>query len=491
MSATARPVAAVMLAVTLLLAQTASSELPPEGRCPDFTGAPGDTGEVDTGTPLVKEGAHLDLADLLSLRQLLPEEIWNYREAFFYEGMQMTIGFCHRRYPVADFYRDATETFRGRAKLDDEGNLTDYHAGLPFPPDSIETGRQDAAVRWAWNFEHRYRGSGPIGTFRLTDMPSRIGTPQTYEGTWHFLRTGHRSDLVASDYRVAESTKTEWVAGGRFLEPTNARHLAWRQARPRKASTDYTEPDDIFVYVPDLRKPRRAASTWTDGLYTPRYSVSGVEGGGGSTPFGTSAGSEYSPGGIEAIAPTAGLLLAATEDIRKGFTGMALRPNAYDWTLLGMQEVLAPLNGRAEGWPGVADRNYGHTGLSVASDRWDVRYAVVVRGRSRRVIDHVAAVTLWIDYQTQQPLYFISQRKNGFLLDIGILVHRFSGDRASYPAWPGGERARVFDPVAASFYYVPGGGAGWRRESYDVQSIPVDPGKMRKLTSTDELMKGR
>ncbi len=47
----------------------------------------------------------------------------------------------------------------------------------------------------------------------------------------------------------------------------------------------------------------------------------------------------------------------------------------------------------------------------------------------------------------------------------------------------------VFDPVAAVFYYVPGG-AGWRRESYDVRSVPVDPARLRKLTSTDELMKG-
>lgn len=491
MSATSHPMTAAILAATLLLAQAASSELPPEGRCPDFTGAPSGEGEIDSGTTLVKEGAVVDLGDLLSLRQLLPEEIWSYREAFFYEGMQMTIGFCHRRYPVADFYRSATETFRGRAQLDEAGNLREYEAGLPFPPDSIEPESPTAALRWAWNFEHRYRGSGPVGSFRLTDMPSRLGTPHTYEGTWHVVRTGHRADLVASEYRVPESTKTEWVAGGKFLKPFNARHLAWRQARPRKASTDYTEPDDIFVYVPDLRKPRRAASTWTDGLYTPRYSVSGVEGGGGSVPFQTDAGTEFTPGRLEAIAPTGGLLLAATEDIRKGFTGMALRPNAYEWTLLGMREVLAPLNARAEGWPVVGDRNYGHTGLSVASDRWDVRYAVVIRGRSRRVIDHVASVTLWIDYQTQQPLYFISRRKNGFLLDIGILVHRFSGDRAGYPAWPGGERARVFDPVAAVFYYVPGGGAGWRRESYDVQSVPVDPGKLRKLTSTDELIKGR
>jgi hypothetical protein len=97
----------------------------------------------------------------------------------------------------------------------------------------------------------------------------------------------------------------------------------------------------------------------------------------------------------------------------------------------------------------------------------------------------------WVDWQTQQPLYFMTHKKNGTLVDVGILVHRFSGDTARYPAWPSGEPANVFDPVAAAFYFVPGAGGGWRRESYDVRSVPIDPGELRKLTSTDELVKGR
>ncbi len=482
----------LVTAAALLLATAGAAELPPEGRCPDFTGTPTEQGQVDAGTPLVREGARLGLADLLALRDLLPEEVWTYREAFFYEGMRMTIGFCHRRYPVSAFYAQATREFAGKARVDEKGNLLGYVAGLPFPPETIDLGARDAGVRWAWNFEHRYRGAGPVGHFRLLDLPSRLGQPQTYEGEWHFLRTGHRADLIASDYRIPESTRTEWVAGGRFEEPTNARHLAWRQARLRKASLDYTAPDDTFVYIPDLRKPRRAASSWVDGIFTPRYSQSGVEGVGGGVPFVTGGGNQFAPPQIESVHPTAGLALAVTEDIRKGFTGLALRPNAYEWTVLGAREVLAPLNGLTEGWPVDPERNYGPTGLSLGSDRWDVRYAVVIRGRARGgAVAGLAAVTLWIDWQTQQPLYYISQRENGFLLDVGILAHRFSGDRAGYPAWPGGEQAEVFDPVAAVFYYVPGGGSGWRRESYDVRSVPVDPGKLRKLTSHTELQKGR
>ena len=47
-------------------------------------------------------------------------------------------------------------------------------------------------------------------------------------------------------------------------EPFDARDLAWRQFRMEDSRTDYDEPDDIFTYVPTMRKSRRAAqSCWS------------------------------------------------------------------------------------------------------------------------------------------------------------------------------------------------------------------------------------
>ncbi len=482
-------VSCVLVATWTVGTTQAWAKLPPPGRCPDASGEPG--GEArgqDQGGPQLEVGQRLGLDDLLRLRSLLPEEIWDHREVFFFEGMNMELGACHRRYPPSDFFVEATERFRGQTRLDKKGNLDGYVAGLPFHPDDIDPEEEHAALRWAWNFEHRYRGAGPSGTFRIFDLPGRIGKPMVYEGSFFLLRTGHRADLEASDYRVSESKRTLWVGGGEFEEPFSARHLAWRQIRGRDTAKNWKKPDTTFVYVPTMRKPRRAASAWVDGVYTPRYRVSGDDGG-GPLPFATNPG-EFGTG-IDSIQPTAGLSIAATEDIRRGFTGLQIRPNAYDWTLVGEREVLAPLNGYRQGWPTFADRNYGPSGLSVASDRWDVRWAVVIEGRARRIVDDVGVVQLWIDYQTQQPLYMINRRKNGFLLDIGILVHRFSGDQPQYPFYPGGEAANVFDTTAAVFYWVPGGGGGWRRESFDVKSLPLDPKKIRKYTTTDELMKGK
>jgi hypothetical protein len=371
-------------------------------------------------------------------------------------------------------------------RLGEDGDLEGYLAGVPFPQDVIDPQAPDAGAKWAWNLQYRYMGAGPVGKFRIFDLPSRIGTPQTYIGDFFYLRTGHRADLAASGYRTAEADKSLWIAGGKFDEPFNARHLAWRQVRPEAADRKYKEADDTFVYVPTMRKPRRAATTWVDGIFTPRYTVSGDAGGGG-LPFAVDD-AGYGTG-LDSVHPTAGLSIQATEDIRRGFTGMAIRPNAYDWRLVAEREVLAPLNANVDGYPTLRNRNFGPSGLSVASDRWDLRYAAVIEGIARRSVDGVAAVVLWIDYQTLQPLYMITKRKNGLLLDVGILVHRFSSDRAGYPEWPGGERAHVFDPVASVFYYVPGG-AGWRRESYEVRSVPVDPKQLRKMTSIGELLKG-
>jgi len=475
----------VSLVFTLILftANSGSAELPPENTCSTAASGAHGEGETDASTPRLREGMILALNDLLALRSLIPEEVWEQHEVFFYEGMQLEIGPCHRRYPVPENFRKATETFAGRARLDAEGNLRDYVAGLPFPPPMLDA--SDAGTRWAWNAELRHRAFGPVGSFRIVDMPSRIGAPEIYLGRFFFVRTGYRADLASSGYFEAQDDKHWWVAGGNFEEPFAARHLAWRQFRKRRALERSAEPDDTFVYVPTMRKPRRAASAWVDGVFTPRYRVSG-DAGGGSIPFGSSEG-----GPTGSIQPTAGVSIAVTEHIRRGFLGLALRPNAYVWQYLGAREVLAPINATHVGYPGNPDRNFGESGLSVASDRWDLRYAVVIEGTPRLPIENVGSLKLYIDYQTQQPLYFITRRKNGLLLEVGILVSRFSGDTQGYPEFSENTPAHVFDPVAAVFYSSEGGGTGWRRESYDLRSVPVDPKALRDMTSSIGLVRGR
>jgi hypothetical protein len=471
--------------LTLLAATAASAGLPPEDRCPTLTGIPGASPAEDAISYTLREGQLLHFADVLLLGSLLPTEVWRNRDAFFYEGMRMEIGPCHRRYAQNEWYDEATKRFAGQAQLDDEGNLKAYTAGLPFPPDSIDPAAEDAALRWAWNMERRFRGAGHVGSFRIVDMPSRMGGVQTYEGSWFLLQTAYRADLAASDYTLPDVAQdSAWVAGGFFAEPTPARHLAWRQIHPLAAALDYEKPDDTFVYVPTMRKARRAASGWVDGLYVPRYRVAG-DSGGGAIPLG----GNLVPGG--AASPSAGESIQVTEHLRRGFTGLSLRPNAYAWRLVGEREVIAPINITRGGYPQDEDRNFGPSGLSVGNDRWDVRQAVVVQGSLKDRGQEYDLVTLWIDYQTAQPLYLVTRRRAAQQMqEVGILVWRYSGDLSAYPAWPGGARTRVFDPVAAVFYDASEGASGWRRESYDVLSTPPDASELRRLTSPGFLDRG-
>ncbi len=454
---------------------------PPEHRCPTLAGR-ADGPAQDASPPVVREGAALAYSDVLHLAALLPQEVWRNRDAFFHEGMRMEIGPCHRRYAPAEGYRVATERHAGEARLDAEGNLLDYRAGLPFPPEAIDPAADDAALRWAWNYVHRYRGAGPRGSFRIVDFPSRVGGVLTYTGSWFQIALAHRADLASTQYRVRDATDVSWIAGGRFAAPGDARHLAWRQLRPESTTRDATRPDETFVYVPEMRKVRRAATGWVDGLFTPRYRAAARGGGGGIA----------LPGAGGAVSPSGGASAAVTEHLPRGFTGLAIRPNAYAWRMLGVREVLAPINVVRVGYPQRPIRNYGPSGLSVGSDRWEVRQAVVIQGALRERGRGYDTLTLYLDSQTQQPLYFMKSRRPGNrLLEVGVLLHRYSGDVPGYPPFPDGSGANVFDPVAAIFVDTPEGGSGWRRESYDLDSTPPRPHELERMMSPSYLERGR
>jgi hypothetical protein len=157
---------------------------------------------------------------------------------------------------------------------------------------------------------------------------------------------------------------------------------------------------------------------------------------------------------------------------------------------VGEREVLAPINSGRSGYPLNDNKNFGPSGLSVATDRWDVRWAVVIEGLAKRQGVGVEVITIYVDWQTNVPLYILTKRRNGRLVEVGIPVHRFSGDVFDYPRWPSDEPAYVFDPVAAVFYNAATGGSGWRRESYAVVSVPRSEGDLRRFISPDYLLRG-
>ncbi len=140
-----------LAACVLLTALPAGAvEVPPAGQCPPYPLPPSAEGAraEDVVPPAFRMGERVPIEQLARLRDYPPPEVWNLREVFFFEGMLMEIGPCHRRYPVPGFFEQATR--ESKARLDEKGNLFDYSGtGLPFAWQEIADDQKAAGWKWA------------------------------------------------------------------------------------------------------------------------------------------------------------------------------------------------------------------------------------------------------------------------------------------------------------------------------------------------------
>lgn len=443
----------------------------------------------DASSPvfLFEPGATIDAKGVETLRRFLPKEIWENRERFFYDGMRLEIGPCFRDYAPPAFFQEATEAFRGQAKLRDDGGLEDHTAGLPFAPDTIDPKSADAALRWAWNVQERYRAAGLRGRFRVTDLLGRVGRAEPFEGEIFWMQLARRADRAETRYRVPFAKGKLWVAGGVFRTPFAAKHYAWRQFRDAESRIDASRSDDLHAYLPDWRRVRRLPAADVEGLYMPSYAVGVVP-----------AQQLAIPGGVgDAGSGAAGLgadMGSTLQTRRSGFEGLELRPLLWSFRIVGQQDLLAPINVQSPMWPEDSERDFGPYGLSFASDLWELRRALVLeatvksapreRGESRQV--------LYVDLQTLVPLYYASYDAKDRMLDVGVFAGRWSEDRDGYPAWPADRQrpVRVIDSVAAAFANLAVDGS-WRRESWDVVATPPADAELERMNSVSGLTKGR
>jgi hypothetical protein len=458
--------ASLALALLLLFASHADAvEIPPEGACPPYPVRPGaeGRGEEDVVPPAFSPGEQIEQDGTSRLQRYLPSEVWERREVFFFEGMRMEIGPCHRRYALSAEFDRATEENAGKARLDEAGNLLGYTGkGLPFRPQDIADDAPDAGARWAWNYRYRFVGGGFRGAFRIIHVLKRGRSLERFEGEMYFLPFGH-----------ADGDRS-FAAGGRFTRPPVARGVGWRQFRLLEADRKADTSDDLFVWIPDERKVRRAPPTLVDGLYMPSYTR-------GTT---TLAGKLALPNEPGWTTPDASI--ATIEYQRKGFTGLFLRPNGYRWRLVEARDVIAPHNSTRFGLPARDDRSYGPSGLSVASDRWEIRRAVVLDGRAHSSEELVPLVRLYVDAQTLQPLYWIGRRQNRGISEVAIFVGRYTGDDP-LAATPAEEGSAVILPAAQSMWQA--GGESWLRESYEFRTDPPTDEERVDFGSTLPLQK--
>ena len=461
--------------------------LPPEGACTPVGGLRGLPFGEDAPPIPFQTGDVIDIAKAPLLENYLPPELWAEREQFFFEGMQLEIGPCFRDYSAPTFFAAATDAFRGKARLLDNRGLESYSAGLPFAPDVIAAADPKAGLKWAWNVEHRYQGAGFHGKFRVSDMVGRTGRAEPFEGEIFKIHLAHRADRAGDDYIAPGSKSSHWVAGGQLFVPFDAREYSWRQYRDVSSQVEPKRSDDLHVYIPTRRRVRRTSASYVEGLYMPAFSVGVTDT--GQLPIGVGGGDAGAVGSIGAIGGAGGTITTK----RSGFEGLEQRPLLYTYELLGIQDVLTPINAATPSYPEDRERHFGPWGLSFASDRWDLRRALVLEGKAGSEIrGEVARIVQYVDLQTLHPLYYLSFDKRGETIDIGYYVGRFSEDREAYPPWPddSARPVRTIDPAGAAFANIRETG-GWRRESWDMVSTPPNDKTVKRMLSIQNLTKRR
>jgi hypothetical protein len=177
---------------------------------------------------------------------------------------------------------------------------------------------------------------------------------------------------------------------------------------------------------------------------------------------------------------------------RSGFEGLELRPNLYAARVVGLHDVIAPINLANPLWPANADRDFGPWGLSFASDRFELRRALVLDATQRKADDasETARMTLYVDLQTLQPLYVATFDTRDEMTNVGMYASRWSEDRTDYPRWPDdpAREVRVLDSVGSAFANLAESGS-WRRESWELVSTPPPDDEVKRKLSTGELTK--
>jgi hypothetical protein len=157
-------------------------------------------------------------------------------------------------------YLVATEKYSRQVKLGSDGQLLNYVAGIPFP--KIDPADPHAGLKLAWNFFRRWAGD---------DFKEGGGTATGKASSFTIERDGaeRRSDVIRHEIKTR---------GRVTLDPRPSipgyEHMDWMVIRadeyPRDTSGTttlemrYVDPgrdDDLYIYVPSIRRVRRAPPT--------------------------------------------------------------------------------------------------------------------------------------------------------------------------------------------------------------------------------------
>jgi hypothetical protein len=146
--------------------------------------------------------------------------------------------------PPAEF-QDATEKYRGSAKITAQGGIENYTAGLPFP--DPKTG-----IEAMYNYEYKYNGDD----FSFTDTDfyiySTTGKSRLLKGGYN--RFAYQGRLFLNPKpTVQTSDKIELKEVQWLTYPEDVAGLALLTVRYQ----DTAKGDDGWMYIPSIRRVRR------------------------------------------------------------------------------------------------------------------------------------------------------------------------------------------------------------------------------------------
>ena len=403
------------------------------------------------------EGTVVGHAEVGQLEPYLPAPFWAHRDAFLHPGMKMTIGPAFRDYSPPPVYATASEANRGSASIGPESTLVGYRSGLPFAEVDCKADPQ-AGAKLIWNFVWRWQGFGMDGSVRYTYWEKGAKRALEYRGQsfGFFLKHRPEPQFAEQGGDVFRREKRAIVVGLVGEAPEQARGIRTLTYRYEASfgSSATAQPEDTWVFVPDLRRTRKISETRR------------------STAF---AGTDFS------------------FDDLFSFSGL---PVQYEWSCLGEQVLLAPTNTTVRGYPYEEDGDFGPSGLSYASDRWEARHAVGIRMVPRDPEHPYSRKDLWLDRQTLTPLYSFAYDRKGELWKIIHHNHRWSEDalgeqaaRDWYPGWENVPEPRDLKIVSEALLNVQTG-TGNRIDFWDAHGAPPPLRELRQRLDIRSLARG-
>jgi hypothetical protein len=154
-------------------------------------------------------------------------------------------------------YIDATERYSNQVRLGSNGELLDYIAGIPFPDVNLKD--PQVGLKLAWNFYWRWLGD---------DYKTGGGTGEGKIIRYAIERDGseRRADVLHHTIKTRGRVTLDSKPGLPGYE-----HIDWMQLRADEYPRDtagtttleirYADPkreDDLYIYVPSIRRVRRA-----------------------------------------------------------------------------------------------------------------------------------------------------------------------------------------------------------------------------------------